>query len=533
MRTNWLNKQPIYPILFGSFPALIAVASFGDEILPEQAFVPAAVGMLAAAILFLGALVIFRDKSRAAVVAAMAFLTLSSYDAFRTIPSLLLHTQLPNTVPLIFFVLVGTTALIPLAKLKDPGKYTAGLNICALLTVFIISGRIAAHETRNFLVYDPQCHRLGHEADAIAKSIRTSAKPDIYYIIVDAMASPDVLNHFYGYDNHDYLRFLQGHGFAVSTSSRSNYPMTVLSVASSLNMEYLDYLAPLLNSTSDRVVPMRLIQFSKVAQVLKRNGYQTINVSSGFGPTDWNPRSDVNVGSCFGSAFQVGLLQGTVCGAIQEHTDLIGGLPRNKRLTFFQNLEKIESVPGPKFVVAHIVMPHPPFLFDEQGAPVDTKSLSLGDGYAPVPYTQQVKFVEKRLEKAVEHLLAHKAAKPVIIIQSDHGPALTYASGTPTDEFLNERMHNFCACYIPNVTDSFNDSDKTKFLAHFNGVTPVNLFPVVLNTCFGTEIAMQPDRCIYAESAQPFLFSNVTDRVKPHWNQAAVVPVVSRSAEND
>ncbi len=64
--------------------------------------------------------------------------------------------------------------------------------------------------------------------------------PDIYYIILDGYGRSDVLADLYGIDNTDFLRFLEQRGFYVAADARSNYSKTILSLASALNMQYLD-----------------------------------------------------------------------------------------------------------------------------------------------------------------------------------------------------------------------------------------------------------------------------------------------------
>src|SRR5207244_7041298 len=68
-------------------------------------------------------------------------------------------------------------------------------------------------------------------------------KPDIYYIILDGYGRQDVLKDLYGFDNSDFIQFLQSRGFYVADQARANYCSTVPSLASSLNRTYLTGLA--------------------------------------------------------------------------------------------------------------------------------------------------------------------------------------------------------------------------------------------------------------------------------------------------
>ena len=66
--------------------------------------------------------------------------------------------------------------------------------------------------------------------------------PDIYYIILDEYPNNESLKKNYGFDNTEFLTFLENSGFYVVNNSFSNYPTTIQSLSSSLNMEYLDVL---------------------------------------------------------------------------------------------------------------------------------------------------------------------------------------------------------------------------------------------------------------------------------------------------
>ena len=71
---------------------------------------------------------------------------------------------------------------------------------------------------------------------------KASELPDIYYIIFDAYASTSTLKEVYNYDNQNFNDFLTAKGFYVTSKSQTNYPLSFLSLASSLNMKYINYL---------------------------------------------------------------------------------------------------------------------------------------------------------------------------------------------------------------------------------------------------------------------------------------------------
>src|SRR5207244_2209263 len=67
-------------------------------------------------------------------------------------------------------------------------------------------------------------------------------RPDVYYIMLEEYAGERTLADQFGYDNRPFMDALSQLGFYVARDSTTNYPRTELSLASSLNMNYLDAL---------------------------------------------------------------------------------------------------------------------------------------------------------------------------------------------------------------------------------------------------------------------------------------------------
>jgi len=120
-----------------------------------------------------------------------------------------------------------------------------------------------------------------------AQSQQTSANPDIYYIILDAYGRQDSLRSL-GYDNSAFIGDLKNIGFYVASCSRSNYPQTVVSLASSLNMGYLWDVIP--NQGSDdrnsEAVHAALLH-SKIREEFENRGYKILAFDSGAGWLNW------------------------------------------------------------------------------------------------------------------------------------------------------------------------------------------------------------------------------------------------------
>ncbi len=106
-------------------------------------------------------------------------------------------------------------------------------------------------------------------------------KPDVYYIILDAYGRSDVLKDKVGYDNAGFIYFLKNKGFYVANCSLSNHNHTQLSVATSLNMNYLPQL-PVTNF----VRMGNVIKNSELRSRLNNLGYQTVAFETGYNFTE-------------------------------------------------------------------------------------------------------------------------------------------------------------------------------------------------------------------------------------------------------
>jgi hypothetical protein len=86
----------------------------------------------------------------------------------------------------------------------------------------------------------------------------------------------------------------------------------------------------------------------------------------------------------------------------------------------FELLEELSRRSEPTFVFAHILVPHPPFVFDENG---NCKSEAESASEDPrVNYVDQVKYINGKIKELVSSLMADPNDMPLIILQSDEGP---------------------------------------------------------------------------------------------------------------
>ncbi len=175
---------------------------------------------------------------------------------------------------------------------------------------------------------------------------------------------------------------------------------------------------------------------------------------------------------------------------------------------FFQ-LKKIPTIEGLKFVFVHFIAPHPPFLFDRHGNPVNTdKPYWIGDGSSfqgsskkyIQGYSQQIVYINQLLEETIEAILERSPKPPVILIQGDHGPGAYLDWESYENTCLKERFSILNAYYLPGVKDQ----------QLYDSISPVNSFRVVLNEYFHTGLSYLEDHHYYSQLKFPYDFVDAT-----------------------
>lgn len=311
------------------------------------------------------------------------------------------------------------------------------------------------------------------------KSIEKKGKatqPDIYYLIVDAYGSQSTLSELYAFSNDEFLSSLTQIGFTLAHKSHSNYAYSALSVASSLNMEYLDYMTEILGEQSrDRKLLYDMIRNNKVARFLRSKGYEWINL--GYMEDAGNANS-----------FLLNFMRTTALTPFSSY--LVVDRMCEGFLNKFRKVEQLAGSETPIFVYAHFQAGHPPFLFQSDGQKVKTFNLTFwgSPSKRKDQYVNQITFTNKKIKALIDAILARSKRQPIIIVQGDHGPEAEYAPGKlPTETYLRERMRILNAYYLPGAKDLIYDS-----------ITPVNTFRLILNYYFGTQFELLEDKSYHS-----------------------------------
>lgn len=333
-----------------------------------------------------------------------------------------------------------------------------------------------------------------------------SDKPDVYYILLDGYGREDILEEFYHYDNSYFLDELERQGFFIAEKSRSNYSNTVTSLTSSINMNYLDEIAEI---PSDdllcRMVLAQAIDSSEVMRIFREYGYEFIAFPTGF------PTTEITDADLYLQSEEIGLnpfesllVRNSILLPFFDFSSSMG-IPieypgysgHRERMSFaLDQLPRLSSDPGPKFVFAHIVAPHPPFVFDAEGRATDQRYPFViwdGDMFQGTyeeyiqGYSNQVTYLNNTLLEWLKDLLEKSGPKPIILLQGDHGPRSTVVWRSPSEDAMREGTGILNAYYLPGVDGS----------VLYDEISPVNTFRIILNEYFNANLELLPDRTFF------------------------------------
>jgi hypothetical protein len=500
-KIQWL---PLYPLLLIAYPVLALVGININEVESEVLWRPLIVLVLIALVLLVIFRLLSKDWHRAAVALSILIFLFFTYG----------HVYLYlKKIEIGGFILGRHRQMVPLwvgmgilgiwwamRKLRNPQSFTPILNLVSIFLLVYPSYQIVSYTIKR----EKAERATLTAAQAKGASLPLGYAPDIYYIILDAYGRQDVLQEMFGYDNMPFLQSLESRGFYVAKCSQSNYGQTMLSLTSSLNFDYLDSLTSSLTPNTDTRAPLRALgQFNNVRKFLVSQGYNIVSFATNFPVSEWkNANYFLSPPPQGMNDFEIMLAQTSVWRVPMDMTDeppekKSAEWYRRRTLFALDQLEKtVPEIPSPKFVFAHLVIPHHPFVFGPNGEELN----SIEAGVPPfeeyrVKYPDQVTYINKRITTIIDLILQSSPNPPIIVIQGDHGPA-------PFD-VIERRMKNLNVYYFP-------DNDEGLYPT----ITPVNTFRLVLNKYFGQNYPMLEDRAFFSEYDIPYNYVEVPNDCK-------------------
>ena len=508
MKENSRKFILIHPILIALFPVFLVYYQNIHLLLFQGLIFPTLIILSVAIALWYCAKIILKNTVKSALLSSLyTFLFFSYGHIFIMIESnlnqeFLVSIHVVLLISYTIFAAVGTYYIVKTSrKLNDATKIANVMSITALAFIFLNIGIYNFENTYNNLQEEnPNPIILGNDF---------KNTPDVYYIILDEYAPLRTLDEFYDYDNSKFVKFLEERGFYVTKNSHSNYAQTSTSLASTLNMKYLNHLSEAIeNESKDHGILYQMLDNNLVMKNFKAAGYQIYNINSGTWSTGNLNIADENLCSKNQNvdfrtlyqlkqtsvlrAFDIFLKEPTSQIFHQEHRDRI--------LCQFDEISKIKQITKePVFIFMHVISPHEPFVFGPNGEEVTYKD-TIEPNEEIKAYRDQVIYLTKILQQSIDKIIENSDSPPIIIIQSDTGPSIGFADITKEEQRIG-RMSIFNAYYFPN-----NDYNLL-----YNDITPVNSFRIVFDSQFQTNYNLLEDKVFFSTYEKLYTFIEITD----------------------
>ena len=486
MERNVMNKKnipyiPFFIPFLSIFPVLALLVNNLGQVALWTVSRPLIVSFVIGIVLFLVGWLLLKDWKKASLWAGFALLLFFSYGHVYV---LIEDYQLADFnigrhryLLILWILILGLGSWIILRRIKNFDRIMFTLNIMSFLLVSFQLVQIGVYQLKASESYR---EALASSEKAILSRAGSGNDPDVYVIVMDMYGRDDALSAYYDYDNHAFTARLRELGFYVAECARSNYSHTVLSLSSQLNIDYIDEILDDVNQESASA----LLKNSRVQKAFEDRGYTTIAFETGI---DW---ANLNEADIFHVSqpeeqiilslepFELLLAEGTMARPFvdyyrsQEPDDspVVYTPVAMKALRTEMVLDHLRLLPateGPNFVFAHIMVPHPPHVFNIDGS-VNLQPDLVAD---KIGLSTQLDYLNPQILELVERIIDSSRPEPIVILEGDHG-------------FGNfQRTSILNALYLP-------DGGSDVLYPH---ISLVNTFRVIFNLYFGTEYDLLED----------------------------------------
>jgi hypothetical protein len=506
---------PFHPLLFAIYPVTFLYAYNADLFPVESVILPSLVLLAIMISVWLALTLICRNRYLGALIASVSWLFFFSYGHLKNLLLALsdYNTELVRNrylMPLLFILFVVILVVL-IRKRSSLGRWIRGFNAAAVVLMAATLLQFA---------YTEIVGRHGSIDSGLVVDVETpdEHKPHIFYIVLDAYAGADVLQETFNIDNAEFREELRSRGFYVAEHTRSNYCWTILSLASSLHFSYLDNLAGL-NASSIKPI-MRMVWDNEVLNNLQALGYLRLAYAAAV-PTTERFSAD----ACYSPGNRPGQLTDALLNLtpIPGLTSIAGPVlssfqhAAHRELILYplEDMSRWAESERPVFVFSHILSPHPPFVFDRSGNPVNSDRpfhlydaegfLEHGGTYDQYisGYREQVQFINDKVLQLVDKIIAGASRPAVIILQADHGARIHGEDDESRSRFLRKEFSILNAIRLPGV-------DTTTL---HSALSPVNSFRLIFNQYLGADLELLADRSYFSTWDEIYDFEDVTELV--------------------
>jgi hypothetical protein len=494
-RMGYYGMPALLPILLAVIPTLYHYSNNVEKLTPVSLYHMLVFNAIVAVIVYVLCLVFTRFQPFRSAIAASIFLVF--FNVYGLLYRYLLrldvirikhYTLLPLTI------LLAIYAMSFLTRWQTPVLKKLWSNLLLIVSVLVIFNLITivpAEWKRSASVTTAQPQHVQAQVSA------NKSSPDIYYIIFDEFEGLQGMRDYWKYQGVDaFASFLKNRGFFVAESSHGSTTDTLHEMASRLN--YKEYPASP-QEEEDYQAFFDAIADNRVMNYLKSRGYTTVvfdetklgYTSAKSIPADYLyeygskaiPQGQVGMYGLYFDEFGEMVVDNTMLYAVSQKYKSNNALINDHTNMISFTIDNIanKDVPSPKFVHVHLLLPHAPFIYNENGEIVDSDHFTNWNYYID-NYKFSIKVAETMVDKILKE--ADPKNPPVIILQSDHG-ARNHLNRNESSMLLQNYPENLktlilYALYLPGYDTSSLPQD----------INPIDTFPIVFNHLFDAGIPL-------------------------------------------
>lgn len=361
----------------------------------------------------------------------------------------------------------------------------------------------------------------------VQATARPTGVPDVYLIILDKYSSGQWMSYTYGVDQSAFEDSLRALAFVVPRAARSNYAHTQLSLASFLNWRYLD---PVIDGKGGPPWgrTRELITKARTWEAFREKGYRIFTFPTWYGAITevdkvdvmmrWGGTRETRLAETWWINSPLAPLLGREClppACLGSNTTPYPIETLTEIDWKLQMLTQLPDSAGPVFAFLHLLVPHEPYLFDENCTPVDPwwPHADQGESFDVVgrAYAAQVRCFAPRVLRTMRAIIARSKVPPVILIQGDHGHArmftnllrgFTLTRDEMTRDQIGERHGVFAAYRFPGADSVVTDE-----------ISLVNVMPLVARALWRLPYQRLPDRSYFSSYQDAFRFTEIPARL--------------------
>jgi hypothetical protein len=509
MRNVNLDKNKrhfiFHPFLFSCLPILLLISFNAHETSIQGIFIPLIISVLLSFVFWL-VLRRFLKGMNAGLILSWIILLILIHGNVSNLLELEDNQFNSNFILGAIFLIMGILGTIFFVKTKSKSELNSIFNVVAVTICVILVSIFMIYNFSQVVQEDIDLDFL--EIPIIVNDIQK--KPDVFVFVFDGFAGEKQLESDFNYDLKPFKTNLEKRGFVIPDLSFTNYPNTIFSIPSLLNMNYVDNIIEEYDSDSkDFRISNQMFKQNNVMNIFKSYGYKTTIFQNGAGekyqvPAD-SPYVDEKLCMGYSSMIDSQILRTLVSiylpiySDTNIHQEFTGkSYPHQFDECIFSFIEDYEdNKEQPHFVFAHLMLPHGGYRYDSEGNyinPEEFKGLNKGE------YLNQLIFTEKKSLEMIDSI-QQQNPESVIILFSDHGFRDEITWGNPTDEDLLRGFNNISAVYFPDKEIEISEK-----------LSLVNVFRIFFNEYFDTNYDILEDRHIWHHE-DPFINEDVTNRL--------------------